>query len=139
MSTKLSDLVAYACIGFFLLVGMAFAFRAGATTQNGLAPPPAFYVLDGFGEVHSGNFAPAVSSTPFGVDIARDIEIVSVITCTGANGLVETRVGVWVLDGFGGVHASDHAPAGAVPTPYVGFDIARNLELVGPPVRVDGC
>lgn len=37
--------------------------------------------------------------------------------------------GVYVLDGFGGVHSGGGAPVMSPATPYFGFDAARDLEL----------
>lgn len=40
----------------------------------------------------------------------------------------------YVLDGFGGVHAGGFAPAISPPTPYFGFDIAKDAGGA-PPYR----
>ncbi len=37
--------------------------------------------------------------------------------------------GVYVLDGFGGLHSGGGAPMLNSPTPYFGFDVARDMEL----------
>lgn len=93
-------------------------------------PGTPFYVYDGFGGIHSGDGAPMILGLPYhGSDLARDIEIVSVVLCPDADSGI-LSVGVWALDGFGGVHASQGAPVPGAPTPYFGFDIARDLEVV---------
>lgn len=40
--------------------------------------------------------------------------------------------GYYVLDGFGGVHAGGGAPVISAPTPYFGFDIAKDIVYVPP-------
>jgi hypothetical protein len=84
-----------------------------------LIPARGYYVLDGYGGVHRGGSAPALSpQTPyFGWDIARDIE------------LTPSGTGFYVLDGYGGVHKTGSAPALSPATPFFGFDIAKDLEL----------
>lgn len=111
-------LLASACIGLLALATAAFA-------QN----QAEYYVLDGFGGVHAGGGAPAVTgATPyFGFDIAR-----SLVFVPGTNGR-----GFLVLDGFGGVHRG----GGLGPitqTPYFGFDIAKAIVYRSIPPRVAG-
>jgi hypothetical protein len=95
-----------------------------------------YYVLDGFGGVHAGGGAPAISpGTPyFGFDIAKDVVYIPF----GA-GAVHGD-GVFVLDGFGGVHAGGKLPP--VPpsgrTPYFGFNIARAIAYRNVPPRGAG-
>ena len=84
------------------------------------------YVMDGYGGLHP--FAPAgqalpatISGGPYwsGWDIARSVWLLPSATLTNPVG--------YVLDGFGGVHPLEGAPA-VSPTPYwAGQDIARNL------------
>lgn len=38
-------------------------------------------------------------------------------------------IGVYVLDGFGGIHAGGSAPK-IHDAPFFGFDVARDLELL---------
>lgn len=84
-----------------------------------------YYVLDGFGGVHSGGGAPTISpATPyFGFDVAKDIAYVPVGNSTAVGD------GLLVLDGFGGVHyggaLAATPPVGT--TPYFGFDVARGI------------
>jgi hypothetical protein len=112
-----------------------------------------YYILDGWGAVHScrlplqfdvnddgliddrdlaspefgkpANYRPLVapwygSRLPyFGWDIARDIE------------LTPSGNGLYLLDGFGMVHAVGDAHSAFQPlTPYFGFDIARSIAVV---------
>lgn len=108
----------------------------------GVSPPAeaqraAYYVLDGFGGVHAGGGAPAISrKTPyFGFDIARDIAFVPYGTSGRAAG-----DGVLVLDGFGGVHTGGALPSSQAgpPTPYFAFDAARAIAFRNVPPRAEG-
>ena len=96
---------------------LAVTVAASFAQQNG------YYVLDGFGGVHSGGGAPAVfPQTPyFGFDAAVDIVYIP----PGASG----NDGVLVLDALGGVHAGGAIAGGSLApaTPYFGFDIARGI------------
>jgi hypothetical protein len=76
-----------------------------------------YYVLDGYGGVHAGGNAQAMTpSTPyFGWDIAKDLELAT--------------TGYYALDGYGGVHAGGGASAMSPAAPYFGWNIARDLEL----------
>jgi hypothetical protein len=78
-----------------------------------------FYVLDGYGGVHSAGTAPVITPKPpyFGWDIARDMEITS------------TGDGLYVLDGYGGVHSAGTALVITPKPPYFGWDIARDMEI----------
>ncbi len=51
----------------------------------------------------------------FGFDAARDMELRS--------------GGVYVMDGFGGVHSAGGADFVNPPNPYFGWDIARDFEI----------
>ena len=57
----------------------------------------------------------------FNFNVARDLEI-SLDT-----GTLEIR-GVYILDGYGGIHATGNAPT-ISDAPFFGFDVARDLEL----------
>jgi hypothetical protein len=86
-----------------------------------------FYVLDGYGGVHAGGGAPAISpATPyFGWNIARDIAHLPVATSDTNYG-----DGILVLDGYGGVHLGGKLSGVSVAaTPYFGFDIAKSLTF----------
>ncbi len=51
------------------------------------------------------------------------------------------HAGYYVLDGFGGVHAGGGAPAPSPATPYFGFDVAVDIDVVpadGLPLARDG-
>jgi hypothetical protein len=93
-----------------------------------------FYVLDGYGGVHAGGGAVAITpATPyFGWDIAKAIEYVSVGYSSSAYG-----DGLIVLDGYGGVHKGGAlAPVSVAATPYFGWNIARDLTMRLIPPRV---
>lgn len=92
-----------------------------------------YYILDGYGGIHSGDGAPAITGAPyFGWDIARDIAYIPVGTPSSIGD------GMLVLDGFGGAHAAGALiadPSSTTP-PYFGFDIARAIVRRDAPVRV---
>lgn len=119
----------------------SFLSCASMATVLTLASPVAaqhaqHYVLDGFGGVHAGGGAPAISPpTPyFGFDVAVDIVYIPVGTLSAAGD------GVLVLDAFGGVHRGGSLvaapPSGG--TPYFGFDIARAIASRDVPPRGAG-
>ena len=84
-----------------------------------------YWVLDGFGGVHTAGAAPVITpETPyFGFDIARKLGFD--IDCSGT-----CRVsGIIVLDGLGGLHAGGSAVVPTPATPYFGFDAAVDLEV----------
>ena len=86
-----------------------------------------FYVLDGYGGVHVGGGAAAISpSTPyFGWDIARDIAFIPVAYSDSIHG-----DGFLVLDGFGGIHRGGKlASISVTSSPYFGWDIARAMAF----------
>ena len=58
----------------------------------------------------------------FGFNIARDLELSIDVNSGGV-------IGVYVLDGFGGIHAGGSAPK-IHDAPFFGFDVARDLELL---------
>ena len=102
-----------------------------------------FYVLDGFGGVHAGGGAPAMSpATPyFGFDVAVDF------TYVPAHQTIGGESGILVLDAFGGVHSGGplrfDPPSGA--TPYFGFSAARAIiyrdrrpQVMSAVVQADG-
>lgn len=108
-----------------------------------------FYVLDGFGGIHAANGAPALYDSPYwGFDLAEDLEITE-ITCeypvpeTGPPVAVISQVEGYVLDHFGGVWLVSSDPQGTQAvsgTPYFGYDIARDIEvLVSPSQRWINC
>ncbi|MEW6237334.1 MAG: hypothetical protein AB1656_23735 [Candidatus Omnitrophota bacterium] len=82
-------------------------------------PIRAWFVLDGYGGIHSTN--PNVKPpllpyfAPF--NIVRDIEPDPL------------GRGWYMLDGFGGIHTSSPDLPKPAELPYFGFDIARNLEI----------
>lgn len=86
-----------------------------------------YYVLDGYGGIHSGGGAATISpKTPyFGWDIARAIQYVPV-----GYGSTYYGHGILVLDGYGGIHQGGELSALSVSkTPYFGWDIARDMAL----------
>ena len=64
----------------------------------------------------------------FGFDIMRDIEV-NPADISGNGATSDGSDGYYILDGFGGIHAIGGAPA-LENAPFLGFDIARDLELV---------
>ena len=106
------------------LMGLAvFAlFVISAPTFGQYAP---YYVLDGYGGVHAGGGAAAISpKTPyFGWDIARGMDYVPVSYNSANYGH-----GILVLDGYGGVHKGGKMSVLSLTlTPYFGWDIARDI------------
>ncbi len=104
--------------------GIATLLATQTLALPAAAQQPDHYVLDGFGGVHAGGGAPALSPPPpyFGFDVAIDVEYVPTEV------FYADRSGVLVLDAFGGVHRGGgvvNVPPGRVGTPYFGFDIAR--------------
>lgn len=116
-------------------ISAAFFVVLGWSLTPALADHAQYYVLDGFGGVHAGGGAPALSpATPyFGFDIAKDIAFVPVGTSTGSGN------GVLVLDGFGGVHEGGALTLAPVSpkTPYFGFNIARAITYRNIPPRAN--
>ena len=84
------------------------------------APIPGWFVLDGYGGVHSSNPAISLPVLPYFMpfDIARDLEPDPL------------GRGWYMLDGFGGIHTSSPDLPKPTDLPYFGYDIARNLEIV---------
>lgn len=111
-------------LSFILACALGVLFVGQPYAQQGQ-----YYVLDGFGGVHAGGGAGALSGAPpyFGFDIARGIAY--------APGVLDG--GILVLDGFGGVHTIG---LGAVvpATPYFGFDVARGITYKNIPPRAAG-
>ena len=87
-------------------------------------PTPAttldWFVLDGFGGVHSSNPSIPLPVLPYFMpfNIARDLEPDPL------------GRGWYMLDGFGGIHTSSPDLPKPIDLPYFGYDIARNLEVV---------
>ena len=66
------------------------------------------------------------------VEAAKPLEVEEIELAGPGQGecLVElAATGVYVLDGFGGVHAGGGAPILLPGTPYFGFDVVQDLEL----------
>ncbi len=83
-------------------------------------PIKAWFVLDGFGGIHTTNddVKPPVLPYFMNYNIVRDIE-------PDPQGK-----GWYMLDGFGGIHqSSTEMQRPPIEMPYFGFDIARNLEV----------
>lgn len=80
-----------------------------ATAQN------AYYVLSGFGTLHTNAPELKFDAPNFGWDIAVDLE------------LFPDGEGGYILDGFGGVTVLGNAPD--VVTPYFGWNIARSMQI----------
>lgn len=95
-------------------VVLLFLVPGGARAQSAQ-----YYVLDGFGGVHAGGGAPALSpSSPyFGFDVA--VDMVQITSAAGD--------GYLILDALGGVHAAGVVASVAPGTPYFGFNVARAI------------
>lgn len=104
-----------------------------------------YFILDGLGNVYEVGGARLNGATPtfFGIDIARDMEVLQPGMFPVTITTPASAVGFYILDGFGTVH-----PAGSATTipgtaggvfdadpntpdidPFFGFDIARDFEL----------
>ncbi len=83
-------------------------------------PIPGWFVLDGFGGVHSSNPEIERPVLPYFApyNIVRDIEPDPL------------GRGWYMLDGLGGIHTSSPDLPRPMTLPYFNFDIARNLEIV---------
>lgn len=86
---------------------------------------PGGYVLDGYGGMHPFGNAPAITNAAtFGFDIARGVTSWTAATtcywCTSSSYL-----GGWVIDGYGGLHPYQSAPAVGSGGAWPGWDIAR--------------
>ena len=106
--------------GAILILGGLLLFSVPALSQY--VP---YYVLDGYGGVHAGGGAPAISPLTyyFGWDIAKSIDYVPVAYTSTIYG-----DGVLVLDGYGGIHKGGKLSTVPVTTtPYFGWNIARSL------------
>ena len=82
-------------------------------------PLAGWFVLDGFGGIHSTNPNVPLPVLPYWIDfnIVRDIEPDPL------------GRGWYMLDGFGGIHTSSPDLPKPVELPYFGFDIARKLKV----------
>ena len=112
-----------------LLAGFVFICALPSFSQ-GDTP---YYVLDGYGGIHSGSGAPAISPKTyyFGWDIARAFDYIAVASSSSNYG-----DGVLVLDGYGGVHLGGKLSTLTVSkTPYFGWDIARDIVYRDIPPR----
>jgi hypothetical protein len=119
----------------FLTLSVAVFFTGSSYT---VAQYFGYYVLDGYGGVHRGGGAPAISPSPsyFGWDIAKALEYVPVGYSQTTHGH-----GLMVLDGYGGVHlggALKGVTPSIQPTPYFGWNIARDIGLMLIPPRASG-
>jgi hypothetical protein len=74
-----------------------------------------YYILDGYGFIHSEGPVPVFDGVNLGWDIARDLE------------LSQSGKGFYILDGFGGLHVGGDAIP--VDLPYFGWDVATDLEI----------
>lgn len=115
-------------------LGLAFGFMlavAGASFSQHFP----FYVLDGWGGVHAGGGAAAISPAPtyFGWDIAKAIEYIAVAPNPSTYGH-----GILVLDGYGGVHkAGSLSGLGFTTSTYFGWNIARDIVYPNIPPRAN--
>jgi hypothetical protein len=118
---------------FAICIGFGFLLLLSPPSYAQYVP---YYVLDGYGGVHAGGGAAAITTNKppyFGWDIARALNYVPV----GYSG--NYGHGVLVLDGFGGIHVGGNLWSTA-PNPktfYFGFDIARDISFRTIPPRVN--
>ena len=106
-----------------LIFGLGFLVLIGCTGL--FAQYAGFYVLDGYGGVHAGGGAAAITPTTtyFGWDIAKDFAYIPVSYNDSINGS-----GFLVLDGYGGIHRGGKlASISVTPTYYFGWNIARAI------------
>jgi hypothetical protein len=104
-------------LGFFVLLSCTALFAQYA----------GYYVLDGYGGVHAGGGAAAITPATayFGWDIAKDIAFIPVAYSDSVHG-----DGYLVLDGYGGIHRGGKlASISVASTPYFGWNIARALDF----------
>lgn len=104
-----------------------------------------YFILDGFGNIFEVGDADlgSITTTNFGFDIARDMEVLQPGYFPATVTTPADTLGLYVLDGMGGVHAYGSAITlpnsdnGIFDTntntpevdPFFGFDIARDFEL----------
>ncbi|HOE12853.1 MAG TPA: hypothetical protein PLQ35_03065 [bacterium] len=96
-----------------------------ATAGGFLGAPPLDTEIPGT----AGDLALVMNPAPvyFGFDIARDI-VVNPLDSNGDGVVGDGSDGFYVLDGYGGIHAIGAATPIENP-PFLGFDIARDLEI----------
>jgi len=96
-----------------------------ATAGGFLGAPPLDTEIPGT----AGDLALVMNPAPvyFGFDIARDI-VVNPLDSNGDGVVGDGSDGFYVLDGYGGIHAIGAATPIDNP-PFLGFDIARDLEI----------
>ncbi len=86
---------------------------------------PGGYVMDGYGGMHPFGSAPTLSNySYFGSDIARSVTSWT-FASTSWTYSATSYVGGWVLDGYGGLHLYQNAPAVASNAYWPNWDIAR--------------
>ncbi|HPA47930.1 MAG TPA: hypothetical protein PK395_19350, partial [bacterium] len=90
------------------------------TPKPTATPIPAWFVLDGFGGIHSSNPYVKTPTMPYflSYNIVRDLEPDPL------------GRGWYMLDGLGGIHTYPWDLPKPTTLPYFGFDISRNLEIV---------
>ncbi len=141
-----------------MLVLLALVLTAPAVAQDPQPPgPQPYYVLDGLGGLHAGNGAPALWGLPYwGDDVYEELEVTHV-RCQEGPEFGPTYVQAVVLDSLGGVWQVTSLPQGPVlwteavaykpymtaksladgdETPFFGFDIARDVEVLVNPHTV---
>ncbi|HPA45003.1 MAG TPA: hypothetical protein PLG59_01250 [bacterium] len=96
-----------------------------ATAGGFLGAPPLDTEIPGT----AGDLALITNPAPvyFGFDIARDI-LVNPLDSNGDGVVGDGSDGFYVLDGYGGIHAIGAATP-VKNSPFLGFDIARDLEI----------
>ncbi|MBZ0258197.1 hypothetical protein K8I31_19180, partial [bacterium] len=108
-----------------------------------------FVTMNGFGQVfgapggplgagasddveNRGNLSGKLGAPTFNFDIARDLSISA--NDSNGDGSVDWKDGLYILDGYGGIHSIGGA-APITESPFLGWDIARDLEFVTQSLR----
>ena len=109
----------YSLRSFVLTAPTAAPINKTPTFTPTPSPVQGWFVLDGFGGIHTSNPEMQRPQLPYiaGYDIFRDLE-------PDALGR-----GWYMLDGHGGIHRSSGQLPLPAELPYFNFDIARNLEV----------
>lgn len=96
-----------------------------------------FFLLDGFGGVHVRGSAQFLPTAYFGWDVAEDIELLHFTDLE--DDPLQRGIAIWSLDAYGGFHpTTPTAGANLVRfglERYLGFDIARDFEVVTVPEK----
>ncbi len=102
-------------------VALALTLAGGAVVAQPATDADGYYLLDGFGTVHTvGAAQPLFNNIFYGFDIARDLDAIANET--------DWVSGYYYMNGFGDQWAIGDATQ-AVNYPWFGWDIAKDLEI----------